>query len=86
MMRTAPRDHTGLALGAWGGVQATAAGLGIAIAGVVRDIVVAMPLASGTSDALPYTLVFGLEIVCLLIALAVALRLGRVMGRRQQTA
>jgi BCD family chlorophyll transporter-like MFS transporter len=31
--------RTGLALGAWGAVQATAAGLGVALGGVLRDVV-----------------------------------------------
>jgi BCD family chlorophyll transporter-like MFS transporter len=35
-------EYRGLALGAWGAVQATAAGLGIAAGGILRDVVLAM--------------------------------------------
>lgn len=38
-MQSAPAEHNGLALGAWGAVQATAAGVGIASSGVLRDLV-----------------------------------------------
>ena len=38
-MNAAPPDQTGLALGAWGAVQATAAGLAIALGGIIRDVV-----------------------------------------------
>jgi len=36
-MQIAPAEQTGLAMGAWGAVQATAAGLGMALGGVMRD-------------------------------------------------
>ncbi len=36
-MNRAPDQQAGLALGAWGAVQATAAGLGMALSGMVRD-------------------------------------------------
>ena len=36
-MQIAPVEQTGLAMGAWGAVQATAAGLGMALGGVMRD-------------------------------------------------
>ena len=38
-MNLAPKDQSGLALGAWGAVQATAGGLAMALGGVVRDVV-----------------------------------------------
>jgi BCD family chlorophyll transporter-like MFS transporter len=38
-MSLAPREQAGLALGAWGAVQATGAGLGVAISGALRDLV-----------------------------------------------
>jgi BCD family chlorophyll transporter-like MFS transporter len=67
-MRAAPRDQIGLALGAWGAVQTTAAGVAIAIGGIVRDVVVA-----GSGDAtLPYLTVFVIEIVLLAAAIVVA--------------
>ena len=41
-MNRAPKEQTGLALGAWGAVQATAAGVAVALGGVLRDIVAAL--------------------------------------------
>ena len=38
-MNRAPRDQAGLALGAWGAVQATAAGVGMALSGTLRDLI-----------------------------------------------
>jgi BCD family chlorophyll transporter-like MFS transporter len=38
----------GLALGAWGAVQATAAGVSIAVGGALRDVVTSMNGASGS--------------------------------------
>ncbi|MEM6743034.1 MAG: PucC family protein, partial [Pseudomonadota bacterium] len=59
-MRSAPRERIGLSLGAWGAAQATAAGLGVAAGGVIRDAMLwAMP---GTSPATPYLPAFALEI------------------------
>ncbi|MGL5009448.1 MAG: PucC family protein, partial [Paracoccaceae bacterium] len=40
-MRAAPREQIGLALGAWGAVQTTAAGAAIALGGVIRDLMLA---------------------------------------------
>jgi BCD family chlorophyll transporter-like MFS transporter len=76
-MRAAPPNRTGLALGAWGAVQATAAGIGIALAGIVRDGLVAVPQLAGSGAAAPYTAVFTLEAVVLLVAIAVAVPLVR---------
>lgn len=41
-MNRAPRDQAGLALGAWGAVQATAAGAAVALGGIGRDAVQAL--------------------------------------------
>ncbi len=68
-MRTAPKDQIGLALGAWGAVQATAAGLAIAAGGIIRDLILALP-GAGTNAALPYLPVFAAEILLLIGALA----------------
>ena len=70
-MRAAPRDQIGLSLGAWGAVQATSAGLAIAIGGAVRDAVVATE-AAGSFAATPYTAVFMLEAGLLILALLFA--------------
>jgi BCD family chlorophyll transporter-like MFS transporter len=77
MMRAAPPNRIGLALGAWGAVQATAAGIGVALAGIVRDGLVAVPQIAGSSPAAPYNAVFTLEAVFLLVAIAVAVPLAR---------
>jgi BCD family chlorophyll transporter-like MFS transporter len=75
-MRAAPREQIGLSLGAWGAVQATAAGLAIATGGIIRDLVLAAPGAGATS-ASPYVPVFALEGGLLLLAVIVALPLRR---------
>eukprot|EP01031_Cornospumella_fuschlensis_P050566 gene50566-61856_t len=75
-MRAAPRDQIGLSLGAWGAVQATSAGVAIAIGGVIRDVIVAKE-AIGASGAMPYTSVFALEAGLLTLGLLLALPLRR---------
>lgn len=70
-MRSAPRDQIGLSLGAWGAVQTTAAGVAIAVGGVIRDAMLLTPGAS-TSNAEPYVPVFALEAGLLALALVVA--------------
>jgi BCD family chlorophyll transporter-like MFS transporter len=69
-MNLAPRQHAGLALGAWGAVQASAAGLAIALGGVLRDIVAALAPHSLLGAATGYDAVYGLEIVLLAVTLA----------------
>jgi BCD family chlorophyll transporter-like MFS transporter len=66
-MRSAPRDQIGLSLGAWGAVQTTAAGIAIAVGGVIRDVMLIAP-ADGASTAAPYLPVFALEIALLILA------------------
>jgi BCD family chlorophyll transporter-like MFS transporter len=66
-MNLAPPDQVGLALGAWGAVQATAAGIAVAAGGVLRDLAAASGwLAPG---APPFMLVYGLEVLLLLATL-----------------
>jgi MFS transporter, BCD family, chlorophyll transporter len=82
-MNRAPRDQVGLALGAWGAVQATAAGLGMATGGVLRDVVGAVARTGwlGASMIQPvtgYAAVYVLEIVLLALTLVV---MGRLIGR-----
>ena len=75
-MRAAPRDQIGLALGAWGAVQTTAAGIAIAVGGVIRDTIAFSHAAGGTvADA--YIPVFAVEAGLLTMALIVALPLLR---------
>ena len=79
-MRRAPKEQVGLALGAWGAVQATAAGVAIAIGGGLRDIVLALP--GGGAVETPYTIVFGIEMALLILALVAILPLRRVITQR----
>ena len=68
------KEHTGLSLGAWGAAQATAAGLGIALGGLLRDIVAGLSATGVLGDALNnaavgYSVVYHLEIALLFLAL-----------------
>jgi BCD family chlorophyll transporter-like MFS transporter len=71
-MSNAPDDQTGLALGAWGAVQASAAGVGVALGGIIRDVVASdFPALSGAlGPATGYVLVYSIEIALLLAAMA----------------
>ena len=85
-MNKAPKEQVGLALGAWGAVQATSAGVAVAIGGVLRDVTQALadrqvlPHAF-SSPAAGYTLVYTLEIFLLLATLFVMAPLIRPEGR-----
>ncbi len=76
---TLPTDGTagrGLALGAWGAAQATAAGLSIALGGTVRDWVNTHALQGNLGQALAtpstgYSFVYHSEIILLFVTLAV---------------
>jgi len=63
-MRAAPRDQVGLALGAWGAVQATAAGLAVGLGGILRDA-----YAAATEPILGYIFVYSLELLLLLVTI-----------------
>ena len=63
-MQMAPKEQVGLALGAWGAAQATAGGVGMALGGILRDL---LNLAAGASAG--YSVVYGLEIVLLLLTM-----------------
>lgn len=77
-MRAAPKEQVGLALGAWGAVQATAAGIAVAAGGIVRDLILSGDSGvAGPAIELAYIPVFSAEIVLLVLALLVAVRLGR---------
>jgi len=71
-MVLAPKDKVGLALGAWGAVQATAAGVAMAIGGLIRDLVAARYDAFNG-----YNAVYTIEVVLLLVTLVVMLPLIR---------
>jgi BCD family chlorophyll transporter-like MFS transporter len=89
-MALASEASSGMALGAWGAVQATAMGLAIAIGGAVRDAVsqVAVSGALGAGLANPatgYSFVYHLEIALLFATLAAIGPLVRHgAGERQQ--
>jgi BCD family chlorophyll transporter-like MFS transporter len=74
-MMVVVRGASGIALGAWGAAQATAAGLAVFIGGATRDLVAhaaaAGYLGSLHSPALGYTVVYVTEIGLLFITLAV---------------
>lgn len=78
-MNLAPANQTGLALGAWGAVQASAAGLAVALGGIVRDLVAAhgQGVAMLASPAAGYTVVYTIEIVLMLATVAAMLPLLR---------
>jgi MFS transporter, BCD family, chlorophyll transporter len=65
-MIQAPEDQRGLALGVWGAVQATAAGIGVAAGGIIRD---AMASLTDSGPMLPYAAVYALEVILLLAAI-----------------
>lgn len=81
-MNLAPRSQTGLALGAWGAIQATAAGIGVALSGVLRDLINHWAPDLGAHSVLAgaargYTGVYLLEVLLLLATLLVMLPLLR---------
>lgn len=63
-LRMAPKDAAGLALGVWGAVQATAAGIGMAFGGLFRDIA-----ALYLEPAQSYSVVYAIEMLLLCAAL-----------------
>ena len=79
-MRMAPKQQVGLALGAWGAVQATSAGLAVALGGLIRDAIVLLPVGETVGLEAAYLAVFALEIVLLFATLLVASPL--IVGRR----
>ena len=67
---------SGFALGAWGGVQATCAGIGVGISGMLRDAVSDLAMhgnlgSATTGPAAGYVTVYQIEIVLLFATLAV---------------
>ncbi len=69
-MNLAPRSQTGLALGAWGAAQASAAGLAIALGGIIRDVVAGFIAPDGMGAAVAYDAVYCIEMILLLATLA----------------
>ncbi len=76
-MNAAPKDQAGLALGAWGAVQASAAGIAIALGGILRDIVHSLAPNTVLGPAAGYHFVYSLEIVLLFATLVAMIPLIR---------
>lgn len=90
-MNRAPKNQAGLALGAWGAVQATAAGVGVALSGTIRDVVNAVAgsvegVWQVAGAATGYITVYAIEIALLLVTIAASLPLIRraTVGERRQ--
>ena len=84
-MNLAPKEQVGLALGVWGAVQATAAGIGVALGGVMRDIVGGLAsqhllTATLSTPKSAYDLVYCFEILLLLATLFTMVPLLRPSG------
>ena len=67
-------EHNGLALGAWGAVQASASGLAIALGGAMRDVFSGLAVQGAlgpalTGPAVGYSMVYHVEIVLLFATL-----------------
>lgn len=83
-MRAAPREAVGLALGAWGAVQATAAGAAVGLGGILRDV-----YAAATEPVLGYIFVYSLELLLLVVTITVMVPLAgwrRTLATRNQAA
>jgi MFS transporter, BCD family, chlorophyll transporter len=81
-MGLAKDDSAGIALGAWGAVQASCGGLGVALGGMLRDGMAAVALNDGMGATLAnratgYGTVYFVEALLLLVALVV---LGPIIG------
>lgn len=88
-MELSQRGDSGIVIGAWGAVQATVAGAGIALAGIMRDGIAALAVRGSLgqglrSAAVGYSAVYQLEVVLLFSTLIALGPLVRV--RRQRTA
>jgi BCD family chlorophyll transporter-like MFS transporter len=76
-MNLAPRDQAGLALGAWGAVQASAAGIAIALGGILRDLVANLMPQAPLGAATGYGFVYVIEVLLLFVTLLTMLPLIR---------
>ncbi|MFN7276557.1 MAG: BCD family MFS transporter, partial [Betaproteobacteria bacterium] len=87
-MRMEERAFVGLALGAWGAVQATAAGLSVAGGGALRDLASTLARSGDLGVALAnpvtgYNVVYHLEMLLLFVTLVA---IGPLVGRRSSGA
>jgi BCD family chlorophyll transporter-like MFS transporter len=86
-MNRAPASQAGLALGAWGAVQATAVGVGMAMSGVIRDVVDAAVNAGPVVEGAPhgasgYMTVYAIEIALLIATVLITLPLVKGISNR----
>lgn len=87
VMHRASAEQHGLALGLWGAVQATATGVGLALGGLLRDLVTQLGSAGMLGEALSqtyvgYSVVYHLEILLLFAAVVAFGPLVRSAGAR----
>jgi MFS transporter, BCD family, chlorophyll transporter len=91
VMDLASGGHGGLILGAWGAVQASAAGIGIALGGAIRDVVSGLATSGALGSALAgpsvgYSFVYHIEIALLFVTLvAVGPLVSRTHRARQRS-
>ncbi len=76
-MRLASAQQAGLALGAWGAVQASAAGVAIALGGLLRDAADRLLPPAPLGAATGYEFVYAIEIALLLVTVVTMLPLVR---------
>jgi MFS transporter, BCD family, chlorophyll transporter len=82
------KNFNGMALGAWGAVQASCAGVAVALGGTIRDVVSSISLKGGLGEVLAipatgYSFVYHLEILLLIATIIVIgplARFDRVSG------
>ncbi|MEM8983290.1 MAG: BCD family MFS transporter [Pseudomonadota bacterium] len=89
-MQLATANASGLVLGAWGAVQATAVGVATIVAGAIHDAVESLASAGHLGDALTsastgYAAVYQIEIVFLFVTLAVIGPLARLSAQPMTT-
>ena len=85
-MNLATDEQTGLALGAWGAVQASAAGVAVALGGITRDVVSNLAangqlMAGLNNPTTGYVLVYSVEIVMLFATVVAMAPLVRRQGQ-----
>ena len=88
-MQRAPASQSGLALGAWGAVQATAVGVAMAVSGALRDVVTTSWSGNGFwglgSEASGYFTVYAVEMALLVVTVVATLPLIRSLGRQRRS-
>ena len=85
------QGHSGMALGAWGAVQATTAGIAIALGGVIRDVIDTVGASGVLGPAMMetttgYHVVYHLEILLLFVTMVAIGPLARHSADRQPKA